>query len=156
MPILLPDSSPPSGTGWRAVRFVRKHPATAFTLLRMTMWVGVVSLAFKFCSLPRVLKIVEPRLRHRPSDGGRDVQEGIARLLDWLLATNFWFLTPTCWKRAPVLHRFLALKGIQTKVLFGVRRDEEKQLDGHVWLEAEGVPLLEHAEANYKVTYSYP
>ncbi|MCA1591845.1 MAG: lasso peptide biosynthesis B2 protein [Acidobacteria bacterium] len=73
-----------------------------------------------------------------------------------LLATDFWIFTPTCWKRAPVLYRYLALHGIESRVLFGVRRDGEGLLDGHAWLEAKGRPLLETTAPTYKVTFSYP
>ena len=86
------------------------------------------------------------------------VQERLARLLDSVLAANFWVFTPTCWKRAPVLHRYLALSGIETRVLFGVRRDGVvgDALSGHAWLEAGGEPLLEKTPPDYKVTYSFP
>ena len=84
------------------------------------------------------------------------IQAELARLLDLLLAADFWVFTPTCWKRAPVLHRFLALRGIPTRVVFGVRREDRNALDGHAWLEAEGKPLLESTSPNYTVTFSHP
>jgi len=83
-------------------------------------------------------------------------QARLARILDSVLATDFWFLTPTCWKRAPVLHRFLALEGIETRIVFGVRREGEDALSGHAWLEACGEPLLETSAPDYKVTFSFP
>jgi hypothetical protein len=77
-------------------------------------------------------------------------------VLDSVLATDFWVFTPTCWKRAPVLHRFLALRGIETRIVFGVRREGEDTLSGHAWLEREGRPLLEADAPDYRVTYSFP
>src|SRR5918912_952739 len=84
------------------------------------------------------------------------VQARLARLLDSVLAADLWVFTPTCWKRAPVLHRYLALSGIPTRVLFGVRREGADALSGHAWLEAGGEPILEKTPPDYKVTYSFP
>jgi hypothetical protein len=157
----------------RAVRFALREPGAALTVLRMAAWVAAVSLLLKRMPLPRVLNLVEPRRRR--TRARRDAAETqtrlaaqtqarlaaqtqakLARLLDALLATDVLCFTPTCWKRAPVLHRFLALEGIETRVLFGVRRDGAGELGGHAWLEAGGQPLLETTAPDYKVTYSFP
>jgi hypothetical protein len=157
----------------RAARFALREPGAALTVLRMAAWVAAVSLLLKRMPLPRVLNLVEPRRRR--TRAGRDAAERqarlaaqtqtrlaeetqarLARLLDALLATDVLCFTPTCWKRAPVLHRFLALEGIETRVLFGVRRDGAGELGGHAWLEAGGQPLLETTAPDYKVTYSFP
>ncbi|MDQ3917516.1 MAG: lasso peptide biosynthesis B2 protein [Acidobacteriota bacterium] len=149
----------------RAARFALREPGTALTVLRMAAWVAAVSLLLKRMPLPRVLNLVEPRRRR--TRAGRDAaqtqarlaeetQAKLARLLDALLATDVLCFTPTCWKRAPVLHRFLALEGIETRVLFGVRREGAGELGGHAWLEAGGQPLLETTAPDYKVTYSFP
>src|SRR2546423_473227 len=100
----------------RAARFVVREPSSALTALRMAAWVAALSLLVKFMSLPRALKFVAPRARRsaKPEDAA-EVQTRLARLLDSLLAADFWIFTPTCWKRAPVLHRFLALRGIETR-----------------------------------------
>ena len=55
-----------------------------------------------------------------------------------------------------MLHRYLALSGIDTRVLFGVRREGSDALSGHAWLEACGEPILEKTPPDYKVTYSFP
>jgi hypothetical protein len=141
----------------RAAGFAAREPHSAFLLLRMAFWVAALTLLLKVWPLPRVLKFLTPRPRPAPAAGEREeIQAGLARLLDQLLATDFWVFTPTCWKRAPVLHRYLALRGIQTRVVFGVRREERRELDGHAWLEAEGKPLLETNAPNYAVTFSHP
>jgi hypothetical protein len=141
----------------RAARFAWREPGAAFVVLRMAGWVAAVSLLLKRMPLPRVLKLVEPRGRR--GRAGCDAalrQARLARLLDALLATDFLCFTPTCWKRAPVLHRFLALEGIETRVVFGVRRERAGELEGHAWLEAGGEPLLEATPPDYKVTFRYP
>lgn len=143
--------------GARAARLAAREPRTAFLLLRMACWVAALTALMKVRPLPSALKFLTPRAR--PARAGEDreeIQAELARLLDLLLAADFWVFTPTCWKRAPVLHRFLALRGIPTRVVFGVRREDRRALDGHAWLEAEGKPLLESTAPNYTVTFSHP
>lgn len=138
----------------RAARLMRQ-PRVALMVLRMTSWVAVVSLAIKALPLPRAMQLLEPR-SHSTLKCNPAKSEAIASLLDSVLATNFLFLTPTCWKRAPVLRRFLALEGIETRIVFGVRRAGDEQLSGHAWLEADGKPLHERTAPEYKVTFSFP
>jgi hypothetical protein len=140
----------------RGARFALREPGSALTVLRMAAWVALVSLLLRRLALPRVLSLAEPRRRDPAPRAAADAQARLARLLDALLATDFLCFTPTCWKRAPVLRRFLALEGIETRVVFGVRRDDGEELCGHAWLEAGGEPLLETTPPDYKVTYSFP
>lgn len=141
----------------RAARLVLYEPGSALLAVRMGAWVAALSLLIKLMPLPRAIALVAPRRARRkiPPDAAL-VQARLARLLDSVLAADFWVFTPTCWKRAPVLHRYLALRGIDTRVLFGVRREGSNKLDGHAWLEAGGVPILEKTPPDYKVTYSFP
>jgi hypothetical protein len=132
-------------------------PGSALLAARMGAWVAALSLLVKLMPLPRAMALVAPRRARRdaPPDAAL-VQARLARLLDSVLAADCWVFTPTCWKRAPVLYRFLALSGIRTRVVFGVRRKESGALDGHAWLEADGEPLLERTAPDYTVTFSYP
>lgn len=141
----------------RAARLVVCEPGSALLALRMGAWVAALSLLVRFMPLPRAMALVAPRRQRRamPPDASL-VEARLARLLDSILAADFWIFTPTCWKRAPVLHRYLALRGIDTRILFGVRRAGSDALDGHAWLEAGGVPILEKTPPDYKVTYSFP
>jgi len=141
----------------RAARLVLSEPGSALLAARMGAWVVAVSLLMRLVPLPRAMRLVAPRRRGRKACDAAQVQARLAGLLDSVLAADFWVFTPTCWKRAPVLHRYLALSGIETRVLFGVRRDGGGDaLSGHAWLEAEGRPLLEKTPPDYKVTYSFP
>jgi hypothetical protein len=140
----------------RGARFVVREPGAALLALRMSAWVAALSLFVKFMPLPRALRFVAPaRIGAAPPDA-EEWQDKLARVLDSLLAADFWVFTPTCWKRAPILHRFLALGGIETRIVFGVRREGEDALSGHAWLEREGRPLLEADAPDYRVTYSFP
>ncbi|MCA1621374.1 MAG: lasso peptide biosynthesis B2 protein [Acidobacteria bacterium] len=160
MPELTEHTSKYAALPGRAARLLLSRPGSALLAARMGAWVVAVSLLLKVCPLPRAMRLVSPRMRRRalrPSDAA-EVQARLARLLDSVLAADFWVFTPTCWKRAPVLHRYLALEGVETRVLFGVRRGVGggDALSGHAWLEAEGKPLLEDTPPDYTVTYSYP
>lgn len=141
----------------RAARLVLREPASALLAARMGAWVVLLSLLIKFVPLPRAMALVAPRRsRERARGDAALVTERLARLLDSVLAADFWVFTPTCWKRAPVLHRYLALEGIPTRVIFGVRREGTDTLTGHAWLEAGGRPILEKTHPDYKVTFSFP
>jgi hypothetical protein len=140
----------------KAARLALREPNSALLALRMASWVTSLSLLVKLMPLPRALKLVAPCVRRATAPHPSEIQEKLARLLDSLLSADFWVFTPTCWKRAAVLHRYLALKGIETRVVFGVRREGEDALSGHAWLEAGGETILEKTAPDYRVTYSFP
>jgi hypothetical protein len=140
----------------RGARFVVREPGSALLALRMSAWVVALSLFVKFMPLPRALGLVAPSRLGPMTRDKEEAQAALARALDSVLATDFWVFTPTCWKRAPVLHRYLALRGIETRIVFGVRREGDDALSGHAWLEREGRPLLEADAPDYRVTYSFP
>lgn len=156
----MPDSTQQHGDigslAARGARFVVREPGSALLALRMSAWVAALSLFVKFMPLPRALGLVAPGRLGRASGEPSEAQAALARLLDAVLASDFWVFTPTCWKRAPVLHRYLALRGIETRIVFGVRREGDNALSGHAWLEREGRPLLEAEAPDYSVTYSFP
>ena len=158
MPEPTPQTTSHTALPARVARLLLSEPGAALLAARMGAWVVLLSLLMRVLPLPRTMRLVAPRhTGTRPADAA-EVQARLARLLDSLLAADFWVFTPTCWKRAPVLHRYLALEGIETRVLFGVRRGEggASALSGHAWLEADGRPLLEKSPPDYKVTYSFP
>ncbi len=55
-----------------------------------------------------------------------------------------------------VLHRFLALNGVESRINFGLQKGADGTLNGHAWLEHEGRPLLEDGAGTYIVTFSLP
>ena len=137
-------------------QFVRRKPDEAFLLLRMGGWVVLLSVLIKFFPLPRVLSLIALSGRGRKLGGNKISQQRLAQLLDSLLGLNVLCFTPTCWKRAPVLHRYLALNGVETRIVFGLRKEMESLLAGHAWLEADGRPLLEASPPHYIPPYSFP
>jgi hypothetical protein len=120
----------------------------------MGFWTVVISLLVKTFALPTALQMISTPLNSRPR--GDDNETTLASAVDSLLALNLFVFKPCCWKRAALLHRYLAQNGQPTRIVFGVRKDDGGKLDGHAWLEAEAGPILEAAPPNYRVTYSFP
>lgn len=137
-------------------RFNRLKPGEFSLLLRMAAWIVALSVLIRVFPLPKVLSLVATPARGQKSLRQRVTQERLAQLVDALLGLNFLCFTPTCWKRAPILHRYLALSGIRTRIVFGLRKEKESLLAGHAWLEADGHPLLEASPPHYIQTYSFP
>ena len=141
----------------RAAHFALREPLSAILLARMALWTAALSPMLMLLPLPRVMKMMTPLRRRRPPHVDAEAVPGrLARLLDLLLSLNVFVFTPTCWKRALVLYRYLALHGIESHVVFGVRKESRELLAGHAWLEACGRPLLEKTAPVYTVTYTFP
>lgn len=142
----------------RAVSFCARRPREGLLLARMAFWVAALSLMVKLWPLPRAMAALKPRRTRRPAPDPEATQARLAALLDMLLSADFLVFTPTCWKRAPVLYRYLALEGVETRVVFGMRKRDGggDALDGHAWLEAGGRPVLEREAPAYSVTYVFP
>ena len=110
----------------------------------MAAWLAFFSIAARLMPLPRVLRLTDARRRGR----GEWAPEVIARLVDRL--------HPICWKRAAVLRRQLLLNGIETQIVFGVRKETDRPFGGHAWLERDGRPFLEATAPDFVVTFRYP
>lgn len=139
-----------------AIRKVFVKPREAVLSARLALWVVLVSVLARATTLPRAQRISSVRVG--PDAGGdRDrIAEHLARTLDALLALDFFVFRPICWKRAMVLHRFLALNGIESRINFGLQKRADGTLDGHAWLERDGHPFLEKTAGTYVVTFSLP
>ena len=103
-----------------------------------------------------VQKVAACKLRSTSAEDTSETAAQLAKAIDNLLGLDLFVFRRSCWKRALVLHRFLALKGIESKVNFGLRKEADGKLIGHAWLEHEGQPLLEDKADNYVVTFSLP
>jgi hypothetical protein len=137
--------------GFKLVR----DPDESILILRMAAWVSILSVLVKFQPLPRALQMVS---RGRPDSRipSIDTERKLARAMDLLLGANLLVFKPICWKRAAILHRYLALHGIATRIVFGMRKSTDGAVDGHAWLESGGEPILETKPPNYRVTYAFP
>ena len=139
-----------------AARKLVFQPTEAWLLLRLATCVTFVSLIARLYSLPETLRLISSKRKVLDANFDLETQEHLARSLDQLLSINTLGLRPVCWKRAAVLHRFLARRGVATSICFGVKTDSEGNVDGHAWLEAAGVPILEKETPNFVVTYTFP
>jgi hypothetical protein len=140
----------------RGLRFALKRPGEALLVGRMAACVASVCVLVKLLPLPRALAMLSPRGSRASRQPLRVSDERMAQLLDALLGANVLCFTPKCWKRAAVLHRQFGLRGRETRVLFGLRKEDGDLLAGHAWIESGGQPLFETAPPHYAVTYSFP
>lgn len=132
------------------------NPGETFLIARMALWVSILSLLVKLQPLPRALELVAARSKGSSVEPPEETTQRLARAMDILLRTDMFIFKPICWKRAAVLHRYLALNGISSRIVFGVRKGPQGEIDGHAWLESDGEPILEATAPNYKVTYAFP
>ena len=140
----------------RGGRRIIINPGESILILRMAVWVSVLSILVKLQPLPRALQIVAPATRATSQTHPAEIEKTLARAIDLLLGCDLLVFKPVCWKRAAILHRYLALNGIATRIVFGVRKAPDGAVDGHAWLEAGGKPLLESVVPDYIVTYTFP
>src|ERR1051325_8651484 len=91
----------------RAIRLTARRPARVWLLARMATWVVILSGLVKVLTLPRALSFVATDVRSNPDIDNLEVQ-GLSTAIDALLGADLLMFTPKCWKRATVLHRFLA------------------------------------------------
>jgi hypothetical protein len=137
----------------RALQLTKRDPARAWLLARMASWVVILSVLAKLLSLPRALRIVSTSVRRTSAEVD---PAHLSMALDALLEAGVFVFKPSCWKRATVLRRYLAMAGVATTIRFGVRRDAGGELKGHAWLELNGKPILERSPPVYTITYSFP
>jgi hypothetical protein len=138
-----------------AARLFFSRPRRALLLVRMAGWVAILSLVVKLFSLPRALRFVSTRTARRSPVSDVE-QQDLVSAIDAVLGLNVLVFKPICWKRAAILHRYLALGGITTTINFGVRKGSAGALAGHAWLEAGGQPVFETEQPDYAVTYVFP
>lgn len=115
----------------------------------------VVSGLARLTSLPRAQRLISVKVRPGLA-ADRAVAARLARAIDRVLALDVLIFRRSCWRRAMVLHRYLALHGIESRINFGLQRKGGGDLQGHAWLEHDGQPLLEDDAASYVVTFSLP
>jgi hypothetical protein len=144
-----------------AAKTIVVNPCEAVLEARMAIWVIAVSLLARLTSLTHVQKIVAFSVRSTTveSTSVEDRSETMAQLgraIDRVLGIDLFVFRRSCWKRAMVLHRFLALNGIESHINFGLQRGMTGAVNGHAWLEHEGRPVLEDDAASYTVTFSLP
>jgi Transglutaminase-like superfamily len=140
----------------RAARKVIVEPRDAALRARMALWVVLISVVARLTSLPRAQKIVSSKVRSMSAAGGSETPAELGRAIDSVLGIDLFVFRRSCWKRAMVLQRFLALNGIESRLNFGVQKALDGTVNGHAWLEHQGRTLLENDPVTYVVTFSLP
>ncbi len=133
-----------------------RDPGESTLILRMAAWVSILSLLVKLQPLPRALQMVSLSAPRDSRDPSSETERKLVRAIDLLLGADLLIFKPICWKRAAILHRYLALNGTATRIVFGMRKGADGTVDGHAWLEIAGKPILETKVPNYRVTYAFP
>lgn len=136
-----------------AVRLGVRDPRSLLLSARMSAWIVLISIVARLVPLSTMFRLAETRRRWAPS--ALLPAEEIARRIDRVFHAGL-VKDGSCWKRAAVLRRYLLLNGIETEVVFGVRRESGGELAGHAWLEREGAPFLEREQPQYVVTFRHP
>jgi hypothetical protein len=131
-------------------------PREAGLRARMALWVVLISILARLTSLPRAQRVASFGIHPASPGGGSATPAELARAIDSVLAIDLFVFKKSCWKRALVLHRFLALNGIESRINFGVQRAVDGSVHGHAWLEHQGRALLETDAGAYVVTFSLP
>jgi hypothetical protein len=139
----------------RVIRKIFRDPRESILLMRMGGWILLLSSLIKVQSLPRALQFISTPVRGRSADEQQTATR-LAEAVDLLLAMDIFVYRPRCWKRAAILHRYLALHGIESQINFGMRKEVDGSLSGHAWLERAGAPILETTLPNYSITFSFP
>ncbi|HEV7767703.1 MAG TPA: lasso peptide biosynthesis B2 protein [Thermoanaerobaculia bacterium] len=136
-----------------AVRLGVRDPRSLLLSVRMIAWIVLISLVSRLVSITTMFRLAETRRRWAPA--ARLPAEEIARRIDRVFHAGL-VKDGSCWKRSAVLHRYLQLNGIETEVVFGVRKKDDGELAGHAWLERDGAPFLEREPPQYTVTFRHP
>ena len=137
----------------QACTLLYRQPDRALLIFRMANWLVLFTLMMRFLPMPRALQMISAPVRTGPSNAN---EKELASAVDALLAAEIFVFRPSCWKRAAILHRYLALQGVDSRINFGMRKDADGGMSGHAWLERSGKAILETSPPEYTVTYSFP
>ena len=88
----------------------------------MALWVVLISWLARLTSLPRAQQIASFRIRPASAGKGSTTPAQLGRAIDGVLGIDLFVFRRSCWKRAMVLHRFLALNGIESRINFGLQK----------------------------------
>ncbi len=138
--------------------YVTRNPSNLLLAARLALQIVLVSAAFRFLPLTRALKLINPRRARGDFLSGKEIEcahRKFVRATDALLSINRLMFTPTCWKRAAIIYRHLAITGIDARIVFGVR-PQSGSLDGHAWVEVFDKPVFETTPLDYQRTFSFP
>jgi len=120
-------------------------------------------LYLKFMPLNSFLDYITPSEKIQTDESTELKKARLIKFTDYILSREILIYKKSCLKRSIILYRFLTRLGLDLRINFGVRYQNEagnsKKFIGHSWLVKNGKPYLENSSVEtdkYKVTYSYP
>ena len=135
---------------------------------KILLVVTLLPILFRFLSIPGLTKKFTPKsIKYKKNINLQKTTDKIVKFIDFILNRNFWrYRENTCLKRSLVLYYYLRRLGIEVRICFGVKYNDDlsnmedgNKLIGHAWLIYNGAIFLEKDAAEtmtYKMTYSFP
>ena len=130
-----------------------KRPKDIILFIRTFFSLIVIKVLLYLIKLPKLLKLLDPEKRAKPDD---QKIEYILKFTNFILFRLFRSSNP-CLLRSILLFRHLRMLGLEVKIVFGVKNEEE-MLKGHAWLIVEGRHFPEPTDPSgeYQITFVYP
>ena len=144
---LLPGAETSGPKVRKLSKLFQLSPREFLMLLRATVLLSAVRLGLKFLTITRLQQIgLQPErvrlveAKGRLSSATRLSPQNIARLVR--VAAEHGPYHAKCLEQSLVLHWLLRRQGVDARILFGARKDEEQML-AHAWVEVNGEALNE-------------
>lgn len=129
-----------------------KNLAESILFFYIVILITFLSPLIRFIKLPRLLGLLKPAKIYP----NRWSVDKIVSFTDTILEREIFIYRRNCFKRTLTLYYFLSRLGLPVKVNLGIRKGEEKLLEGHGWLTLEGKPFKELNKPDFKIIYSFP
>jgi len=124
----------------------------------MAFWIAMTPLLHRVLSLPRLLRLLAPNGAsgeiQKPGEGSEEDLDHFHRFIQALFRPGIAPFKHNCFVQSLVLFRVLRRHGVPVRILFGLREAGD-QVDGHAWLELDGVALWEKANPREAFVVSY-
>lgn len=138
--------------------FWSRRPEAAPPLSTL-LFAAAVPLLLRWCSLPRLPSLLEPRGLLPPPPSPSEVWDLVARV-DGLLAAARPLVRSGCLVRGLTLYRVLRRAGAAVSLRFGIGAMDggEKDMAAHCWIVYQGQPLAEPRDPRplFAETWSIP
>lgn len=125
---------------------------------RVAFWLVLSTALARGAGLTRTLTLLRPgRPSRRTEEETFARAKRIQRYADGLMRRRPFGTKPVCWRRALVLYRMLPSgRGGDVRIFFGVQKEAAGELEGHAWVELNGVAVDGTQPGRYHITVAYP
>jgi hypothetical protein len=123
------------------LRQLRRLPVAEARILAEA-WVTLALTHAQLAWAPTASVLPKPGHEEPPRSSEDEDLTGHRRLA-WLVdaAARNHVVAMTCLRRSLTLQKMLKRRGVQAQVVIGVRKDADKPLDAHAWVELQGAVL---------------